>query len=119
MQIRAIGLTGVWHSATDGNFVGNLANNLGTVVDNIDVPIPNNGGDIDILTKTNFHIEVKSGKNKMKLPQSHRNMEYAKSQGRQYILYMPNATTAQIREATKQGIPIITNENTLKQTIRN
>ena len=56
-------LTGVWHSATDGNFVGNLANKLGKVVDDIDVDYKFSGGagDVDISTK-NFNIEVKSGK---------------------------------------------------------
>jgi hypothetical protein len=112
-------LTGVWHSATDGNFVGNLANKLGNVVEDIDMNYKFSGGagDVDIVTKT-MNIEVKSG-NKMKLTQSLKNAEYAKSQGKSYGLYMPNATKAQVTEASQQGVTVYTTEEALKKAIGN
>jgi len=68
-------MTRVWHSATDGNFVGGLANRLGNVVQDIDVNYSFSGGagDVDIMT-SQFNIEVKSG-GKMKLTQSLKNLE--------------------------------------------
>jgi len=63
-----------------------------------------------------FNIEVKSG-GKMKLTQSLKNLEYAKSQGKGYILYMPNATSAQMKEAAKQGIKIYNTESGLKNAL--
>ena len=55
----------------------------------------------------------------MKLTQSLKNLEYAKSQGKGYVLYMPKATTAQINEAKKQGISVYTTEEALKEAIGN
>jgi hypothetical protein len=109
----------VWHSETDGNFVGSLANRLGNVVEDIDVNFKFSGGagDVDIMT-SKYNIEVKSG-GKMKLTQSLKNMEYAKSQDKGYILYMPNATSAQMKEASKKGITIYRTEETLKQALDN
>ena len=106
-----------WHSATDGNYVGSLANRLGKSVLAIDVEYKFSGGagDVDILT-AGFNVEVKSG-GKMKLTQSLKNMEYAKSQGQEYILFMPDATTAQMKEAVKKGVPIIKNESELKKKL--
>jgi len=114
---RAHSLTGVWHSGTDGNFVGSLANKLGNVIQDIDVNFKFSGGagDVDIMT-SKFNIEVKSG-GKMKLTQSLKNLEYAKSQGKGYILYMPNATSAQTKEAAKQGIKIYNTESGLKNAL--
>ncbi|WP_231847478.1 RHS repeat domain-containing protein [Flavobacterium branchiophilum] len=111
-------LTGVWHSATDGNFVGKLANQLGELVDDIDVNYKFSGGagDVDISTK-NFNIEVKSG-NKMKLNQSHKNSQYAKDQGKGYLLYMPKATKKQIQEAANQGVRVVTNPAELKKIVK-
>lgn len=95
-------LTGVWHSATNGNFVGDLATELGNVVQDIDVNYKFSGysEDMDIVT-SDFNVEVKLGV-KMKLAQSSKNQAYAKVQGKGYILYMPEATDAQINEAVKQ-----------------
>jgi RHS repeat-associated protein len=110
-------LTGVWHSATDGNFVGTLATKIGNFVQDIDVNYRFSGGsgDVDIMT-ANFNIEVKSGK-KMDLKQSIKNSEFAKSQGKGYILYMPTATNNQIKEAQKNGFPLITTEAKLKEKL--
>jgi hypothetical protein len=114
---RAHAMTGVWHSATDGNFVGSLANRLGNVVQDIDVNFKFSGGagDVDIMT-SKFNIEVKSGKSP-NLTQSLKNLEYAKSQGKGYILYMPKANKAQVYDAAKNGITILRNEAELKKTI--
>jgi hypothetical protein len=66
---RAHSIAGVWHSATDGNFVGGLATTIGNVVEDIDVDYSFSGGsgDVDIVT-SKFNVEVKSGL-KMKLTQ--------------------------------------------------
>ncbi len=37
-------LTGVWYSATDGDFVGSLASRLGNIVEDIDVNYKFSGG---------------------------------------------------------------------------
>jgi hypothetical protein len=110
-------VTGEWFSTTDNNFVGNIANKLGNAVEDIDMNFSFSGGkgDVDIVT-SKFNIEVKSGKS-MKLRQSHKNLKFANSQGKGYILYMPKATKAQINEATKQGITVITNEDALRKAI--
>ncbi|BBQ06273.1 hypothetical protein EAVNVH72_00925 [Elizabethkingia anophelis] len=60
---------------------------------------------------------MKSG-NKMKLTQSLKNSEYAKSKGKGYILYMPKATEKQIFDASKKGIKVIKSENVLLKTIK-
>jgi RHS repeat-associated protein len=110
-------ITGLWHSATDGNFVGDLANRLGDVVEDIDVnyEFAGGSGDIDILT-SKINIEVKSG-GKMKLKQSAKNQNYAKSTGKGYILYMPKATKTQIAAASNKGITVYTTEEQLKNAL--
>ncbi|PLK43913.1 hypothetical protein [Emticicia sp. TH156] len=108
-------ITGVWHSGTDGNFAGAVANKLGDVVEDVDVNFEFSGGkgDIDIVTKT-FNIEVKSGKSP-NLSQSLKNLEYSKNQGKGYILYMPKANRAQIYDAAKRGVTLLRTEAELKQ----
>ncbi|AIL46813.1 hypothetical protein HZP84_13105 [Elizabethkingia anophelis] len=54
----------------------------------------------------------------MKLTQSLKNSEYAKSKGKGYILYMPKATEKQIFDASKKGIKVIKSENVLLKTIK-
>jgi hypothetical protein len=110
-------LTGVWHSITDGNFVGSLATKLGNVVEDIDVNFKFSGGegDVDIIT-SGFNIEVKSGKSP-NLNQSFKNSEYAQSQGKGYILYMPRANRAQVYDAAKKGITILRTLDELKKAI--
>ncbi|EQB91766.1 hypothetical protein C874_11255 [Elizabethkingia anophelis 502] len=107
-----------WETTTDGNFVGSLATRLGRAVEAVDQPFSFSGGagDVDIVTKA-YNIEVKSG-NKMKLTQSLKNSEYAKSKGKGYILYMPKATEKQIFDASKKGIKVIKSENVLLKTIK-
>ncbi len=55
----------------------------------------------------------------MKLTQSLKNLDYAKSQGKGYILYMPKATTAQINEAAKQGVTVYKTEEELRKALGN
>ncbi len=57
---------------------------------------------------------MKSG-NKMKLTQSLKNSEYAKSEGKGYILYMPKATEKQSFDAS---IKVIKSKNVLLKTIK-
>ena len=104
-----------WTINTSDPLVGELANSIdlslgkGTVKG---VGLPYDGefgsGDIDISLE-NTNIEVKSGQ-KMKLTQSLKNAAQANSEGKGYYLYMPNATSAQIREAALKGITVIKNE---------
>lgn len=63
-----------------------------------------------------FDIEVKSGSS-MRLNQSLKNLAYAKSQGQQYVLFMPKATKSQIYDANKNGIRVIKDEAALKKTV--
>ncbi|MNK31434.1 hypothetical protein D3C87_498700 [compost metagenome] len=108
----------VWKTVTDDNFVGKLATRLGKVVQDVDQSFEFSGGagDVDIVTKA-FNIEVKSG-SKMKLSQSLKNLEYARSKGTEYILFMPKATNRQIFDANKKGITVIKSEKILKKTIK-
>ncbi|REC56938.1 hypothetical protein DRF62_01930 [Chryseobacterium piscium] len=107
-----------WRSLKDNNFVGSLANRLGRYVKAIDEPYSFSGGmgDVDIVTKS-FNIEVKSG-NKMKITQSLKNKEFSKTEGKDYILYMPKATNKQIYEASKKGIKVIKTEKALIKAIK-
>ena len=53
----------------------------------------------------------------MRLNQSLKNLAYAKSQGQQYVLFMPKATKSQIYDANKNGIRVIKDEAALKKTV--
>jgi len=110
----------VWRTKQDNNYTGALANRLGKNVKKVDYGYEFNGqfGDIDIVT-TKYYIEVKSGGNKMKLTQSLKNMAYANSKGYNYILYMPNATTNQVKAAAEKGITVIRSESILKKQVEN
>jgi len=103
---------------SDNNFVGSLATTLGDVVQDIDVNFnySNLTGDVDIMT-AKFNIEVKSGTSP-KFTQSLKNAEYAKSQGKGYILYMPKATKSQVRVANEKGITLIRTVENLKKAIQ-
>ncbi|MNY14937.1 hypothetical protein D3C86_1481270 [compost metagenome] len=91
---------------------------MGKVVQDVDQSFEFSGGagDVDIVTKA-FNIEVKSG-SKMKLSQSLKNLEYARSKGTEYILFMPKATNRQIFDANKKGITVIKSEKIQKKTIK-
>jgi len=107
-----------WRTTTDNNFVGKLATRLGRAVKAVDQSFTFAGGsgDVDIVTSA-YNIEVKSG-NKMKLSQSLKNSEYAKSVGKKYLLYMPKATNKQIFDASKKGINVIKSEKELGKLIK-
>ena len=110
-----------WVTTQDNNFTGKLATRLqdsGKVrVEGVDVDYSfgQRNGDLDIVT-SKYNVEVKSGigRNKLKLNQSKKNLEYSQSQGKGYILYSPKATRAQIKVAEEDyGIQVITDEKVL------
>lgn len=108
----------VWVSIKDNNFTGALAKRLGSKVLDVDKDFEHNGqtGDIDMVTEE-YNIEVKSGK-RMKLTQSEKNKSYTETQDKKYFIFMPQATSVQIRDAKKKGIEVITSESKLKEKIK-
>lgn len=113
-----------WNFSSSDPLVGDLANSIdnsfgrGTVKDVESAFSSAAGkGDVDI-SLGNANIEVKSG-GKMKLTQSLKNADHAKSQGKKYFLYMPKATSAQIKEAAGKGITVYNNQNELMKAIGN
>jgi len=108
---------------TDAPLVGNLAKAIDSEFGNGTVQgveraykSPAGIGDIDIDLKQ-INIEVKSG-GKLKIPQQVKNMAQAAHEGKAYIFYMPEATTAQIREAAKNGITVLKNQTQLFNAIK-
>jgi len=100
-----------WASETTAPMVGDLANAIDSelghgTVNGVEVKFESalGKGDVDISTKS-ANIEVKSG-GKPGITQSLKNAAYAKSQGKAYYLYMPNATTVQVKDAARNGILI-------------
>ncbi|MGF7075827.1 RHS repeat domain-containing protein [Mucilaginibacter sp. 3215] len=112
-----------WAAMTDAPLVGNLAKAIDSEFGNGTVQgveraykSPAGIGDIDIDLKQ-INIEVKSG-GKLKIPQQVKNMAQAAHEGKAYIFYMPEATTAQIREAAKNGITVLKNQTQLFNAIK-
>jgi hypothetical protein len=112
-----------WTSVSNAPLVGDLANAIDAELGNGTVSAverPYSGsfgeGDIDIALKK-ANIEVKSG-GKMKITQQLKNLSQASSEGKRFFLYMPEATTPQIKEAARSGIIVIKNQYELFNTLK-